>query len=171
MTQGLLVFGQSGSPTGQDLAYDSRKSRLQVSLVDTPPKLAILDNFPGGTALVSNVTTQQREVLEVIKHNLPFTPEVFLYIYTKTYGGSNTDPKAGGYGGQAYFYSGSAGTIEDKITFEVDANEFRIVHTLDDFLYGGGYVSDAPKYILRLKYYILANDSHVDSYSLSGDAL
>src|SRR5665213_766818 len=104
MTQGLLVLGQSGSPTGSDTAYDSRKPRLQVTLVDTPPKLAILDNFVGGSALVSTIGTQQREVLGTpIEHGLPFTPEVFFYIYTKTYAGSSTDSRAGGYGGQAYF--------------------------------------------------------------------
>lgn len=166
---GLLVFGQGGGPTSRQNDYDSRNKRLQVSLIDTPPKLAILDNFVGGTALVSSTSAQQREVLGTpIKHNLPYTPEVFMYIYTKSYGGSITDAKAGGYGGGAYFYSGSSGTIEDKIFFEVDDKEVRIVHTLDDFLFGGGYVSDAPKYLLRIKYYILSNDSHVKSYNFAG---
>lgn len=161
---GLLVFGQSGSPTSKENDYDSRKTRMQTLLVTKPDHLAIIDNFVGGTALVSNASTQQREILARFNHNLPYTPEVFMYFYVKSYGGSTTVGQAGGYQGGAYLYSGSAGTVDDAISLEVDATEVRIVHTLDDLGFGGGYVSTAPNYLLRIKYYVTSNDSHVPSY-------
>lgn len=163
---GLLVFGQTGSPTGNDAAYDSRKGRMQTALQDKPSKLAIIDNLPAGTALVSSTSAQQREVIVLpIKHNLPYTPEVFMYFYAKSYNKSITDTHAGAYMGGTFILSGSAGTVFDILTCEVDSKEVRIVHTLDDFGFGGGYVSDAPSYVMRIKHYITSNDSHVSSYT------
>lgn len=161
---GLLVFGQNGSPTSKDTAYDSRKARMQTSLIDTPPKLAIIDNLPGGTALVSVSGSILREVLlPPIKHNLPYTPEVFMYFYAKSYNNSITDTHAGRYIGGQFLFAG--GSLTDVLTVEVDSKEVRIVHILDDGIFGGGYTSDAPSYLIRIKYYITSNDSHVSSYT------
>jgi len=164
--QGLLIFGPDGGPTKVRNAYDSRKPRLQADMTRTPKHMAILDDFPGGTGLVSTADGSiSREILLPIPHHLPYTPEAIVYFYVKKYNGSITDPKAGLYGGNIILYSGSSGTIADQIVVEVDSQEVRIVHTLQDLGFGGGYVSDAAKYLLRLKYYIFSNNSHVASYS------
>lgn len=161
---GLLIFGQNGGPTSNINEYDSRRPRLQASLDSNPPHLALLDNFKGGTALVSNVSVIQREVLARIPHVLKYTPECLVYFYTKSYKGSITDDRVGAYNGGVCEMPGNSIAIEDKIFFECDATELRIVHTLQDFGGFSPYTSEAPSYIFRIKYYILSNDSHVHSY-------
>lgn len=159
---GLLVFA-SGDSNPNDATYDSRRQRLQASLGDTPAHLALLDNFSGGTALAGAITPV-REILLPIPHNLPYTPEVLIYFFAKAYKGSTTDPLTGGYGGGSYIYPTTGPAYFDRIFVEVNATSVNIVHQLDDFD-GTAFTSTAPNFTLRIKYYILSNDSHVASYT------
>ena len=162
---GFKIFGQSNTPTTKDPAYDSAKGRLQTSLIASPPHLALIKDFKGGTPLFAADGERKREILLTIPHGKKYTPEAVMYFYVQSYNGSITDPKAGVYAGNIIFYSGSSGVVEDKILLEVDAKNLYVVHQVDNFLLSAGYTSDADKYLLRLKYYIFSNQSHVDSFS------
>lgn len=162
---GILIFGREGGPTSKDNAYDTRKGRLQARLRSDPPHLAIIDNFPGGTALTASLADRVTETLYTIPHKLSYTPEAYVFFYVKTYNGSTIDIKAGSYNGNVLYYSGSTGTYVDKIYMEVDNKNLYIKHDIYQVFPIGSTTSDANKYLLRLKYYILSNNSHVADYS------
>jgi len=96
---------------------------------------------------------------------LPYTPEAYVFFYAKTYGGSATDLHAGTYSGNLLLYSGSLSTATDQIYMEVKGDALYIRHSVENFAFPGTFTSDANKYLLRLKYYILSNNSHVASYT------
>lgn len=164
--RGIFV-ANDGSPISRGSnKYESDRPHLQVNLLKNPVHMAVPPLFAGGTALSGGASTSQTETLNTIKHNLPYTPELLIYFYAYSYGGSTTAPQAGGYYADYYVYSGSLGTVTDILFAEVDSRNVYIKHRLDvSGLYPGTYTSDADDYQIRMKYFILSNDSHIDSYT------
>lgn len=167
MRRGIFI-AETGKSVGKNTnKFESDKPHLQVNLVREPFHLDIQD-FNGGTNFVSpggGSPFDQQETLFSIRHGLPYTPEVLFYLYVVSYDGLPTDPKAGAYSNTRLSYA--SGLSSDLVYAEVDSDEFKIIHRLkDDF--GFGLTSDADSYALRLKYYILSNDSHTTSYNTSG---
>lgn len=162
-----IFIAQDGKSVGRGSnRYESDRQHLQVSLIKDPVHMDVPPLFAGGTALSGGASTSQTETLKTIKHNLPYTPELLIYFYAYSYGGSTTAPQAGGYYADYYVYSGSLGTVTDILFAEVDSQNVYIKHKLDvGSSYVGTYTSDADDYQIRMKYFILSNDSHLDSYT------
>jgi hypothetical protein len=135
---------------------DSRRPRLNVDLEADPPHMQIRELF-AGTALADPGGTSdivQKETLFAMEHHYDFTPLAFAYFYVEQY---SPDPaQVGGYSGDYYVMSGSAGTIFDAITYEVDQDGFRIIHRLESYGFSTGYQSPAPQYKFKVKFYIMA---------------
>lgn len=153
--------------TPQNLRFQTDNPHFQVSLLAEPPHLDIPDDFRGGTAFLVSSGNISTETLMAIPHHLPYTPEVQAYLYAVSYNGSTTDPKAGLYSADNLVLSGSAGTIADVLYIEVDNQNLYIKHSTENF-FAPDYTSDADKYMIRLKYYIFSNNSHVASYNTRG---
>ncbi len=169
VSRGIFI-AESGKSVGKGSdRYRSDRPHLMASLIKDPPHMDILtfDGGAGSTVAPGNLTT---ETLTTIKHNLPYTPEVLVYFYAVSYGGDPNHIKAGLYGADRIIYSGSAGTVTDMLYASVNETNLDIIHSIDvsAFFTPGSYVSDANQYIIRLKYYILSNDSHVQSYNTRG---
>lgn len=164
-----IVIAEPGKMLGEGRPrYDSRRGRWQVDLTARPEHLKI-ETFVGGSAFVasSGAVSDQLETLLDVRHGLEYTPEVLAYFYAVTYGGSDTHPKAAKYGNGVLIYSGSAGTIADNLYISVDRTSLKVIHELDNF-WPINYNSDANQYVIRMKYYILSNDSGVASYNTRG---
>lgn len=165
MSRGIFI-AEPGKNVDQALQYRSDEQHYQVNLLKNPPHLDIQE-FRGGTGWASNTTESKEETLFSIEHGLPYTPEILIYLYVKSYNGSTTDPAAGTYSEKAIIMSGSAGAVADALYAKVDSKYFKIVHGFENFL-AVSYTSDADKYLIRLKYYILSNKAGVDSYITRG---
>lgn len=159
MTQKGIVVAQDGaSLTSADTQYDSRKKRLMINLRPDLKHVALLE-MVGGTALQTNAGNgyHNEEILfGPFPHKLGFTPRCLVYFYVESINGDPNAVGAGGYGDSVYFYSGSSGTIEDKIFFVVDDTNFYIKHTIDDF-FGIGWTSTANTFFMGIKYMICSN--------------
>jgi len=167
MKRGVFI-AEDGKGVDQRLQYDSTREHLQVNLAREPFHLDIV-NFPGGTdfaATIAGGTVDRKETLFAVEHNLPYTPDVMFFCYVESYNGSATDPKAGYYFSDKLTLTGAI-FVFDGFYAEVDEKEFRIVHRhrTDP---ATDHTSDASKYSMRLKYYIISRDAGVDSYNTSG---
>lgn len=166
MSRGLFIAKDGKSVGRRRNRFDSGNPHLQINLLKKPLHMDIL-TLTGGTALSLASPGSEEEMLDEFEHGLPYTPEVMNFFYVASYGGSPTDPKAGTYSSDRIIYSGSSGTVADAIYLEVNEKYVRIMHRLELF-FGGPYTSDADEYTIRLKYYILSNDSHVAEYNTRG---
>lgn len=168
LRRGIFIAkeGKEVGPTNN--RYESDNLHLQASLLKVPEHMAIT-TISGGTAFVTTaVVSTQMETLLTIPHGLSYTPELLIYFYAVSYNGSTTDAKASKYSIGNFVYLG--GVVTDSIYATVDATNIKVIHRMDDFIGMGvgAYTSDADKWSIRIKYYILSNDSHVPSYSLGG---
>ncbi len=156
MSRGIFIAKNKKSVGRGRNQYDSTLPHLMVSLVKNPPHMDTTI-IPGGTALALTGVGSTEETLLTIQHNLPYTPEIMIYFYvtsTEEYASNN------------FVFSGSNGTITDVIYADVDDTSVKIKHSLDTYF--GAYTSTAPDFSLRIKYYILSNDSHVGRYNTRG---
>ena len=165
MSRGIFI-AEPGKNVDQGLQYRSDDPHLQVNLLKDPPHLDIVE-FRGGTAFSSSSTGSQEETVFEIEHGLSYAPEILIYMYVKSYGGSTSDPKAGSYSEKAIIMSGSSGTVADSLYASVDTEKFSIIHQLENF-FGIPYNSDADQYLIRMKYYILSNPAGPSSYITRG---
>lgn len=167
MRRGIYIAKDGKSVGKNNNRFETDRPHLQVNLKREPFHLDIVE-FDGGTNLVSpgGSAFDQTETLFSIEHGLPYTPEILMYLYVTSYGGDPNDLKAGLYTNKLLVLA--SGLVGDLIYAEVDDTEMRIVHRLADE-FGFGYTSDAADYEIRLKYYILSNDSHLDSYTTNDD--
>lgn len=156
MSRGIFIAKNKKSVGGNRNQYDSTKPHLMVSLVKNPPHMDTLV-MVGGTALSLPGAGSTEETLLTIKHNLPYTPEIMIYFYV-----ASTEE----YASSRFIFSGSNGTISDVIYADVDDTNVKIKHSLDTYF--GAYTSTAPDFSLRVKYYILSNDSHTGRYNTRG---
>lgn len=163
LRRGIFIAKDGKSVGPGDNRYESDKPRLLTSLIQTPPHLD-LQTFAGGTSWTVGAGGDQSETLLTIPHNLPYTPEVLVYFYVISYGGSTSHIKAAVYMADRLWYTSGAGA-DDLIYASVDGTNLEITHQTQT---GPGYTSDAAQYQIRLKCYILSNDSHVTSYNTRG---
>lgn len=165
MNRGVFIAEEGKSLDRREIRYRSDRPHMQASLLAKDPPHMDITEMSGGTALATTGIETKRETILTLEHGLSYTPEVLLYFYVVSYDGSTTDPRADTY------YDGRlimlAGTVDDLLMAEVDKKEVRIVHELSDFV-GLGHTSDGPKWNVRLKYYILSLDSHVEEYNTRG---
>ena len=157
MSRGIFIAKNKKSVGRGRNQYDSTKPHLMVSLIKNPPHLDGLI-MPGGTALTLAGIGSTEETLLTIKHNLPYTPELMIYFYV-----TSTEEYATG----RFVFSGSSGGLADVIYADVDDTNVKIKHSLETWYFGGA-TSNAPDFTLRIKYYILSNDSHVGRYNTRG---
>lgn len=165
MRRGVFVADEGKSIDRKEIRYRSDRPHLQASLIPKDPPHMDIVEFVGGTPLAVGGVGQLQETILVLEHGLPYTPEVLLYFYAVSYDGSTTDPRVDTYYDNRLIMT--SGTVDDLIMAKVNEKEVRIIHELNDFV-GLGFVSDANKWNIRLKYYILSVDSHVDEYNTRG---
>lgn len=156
MSKGIFIAKNKKSVGRGRNQYDSTLPHLMVNLIKNPPHIDALI-MSGGTALALTGVGSTEETLLEIKHNLPYTPEVMIYFYV-----TSTEEYSSG----RFVYSGSNGTVTDVVYADVDDTNVKIKHSLD--AYFGAYTSTAPDFTLRVKYYILSNDSHMGRYNTRG---
>lgn len=154
--RGILVAQDGASIQSKDPQYDSRKRRLLINLQSDLKHLDFKEFT--GTALVTNAgnSYHNEEILFTLPHKLGFDPKCLVYFVVEAISGDINAAGTGGYGNNKYFYSGSSGTIEDKIWFDTDDVNFYIKHTIDDF-FGIGWTSVANTYLIGCKYMICSN--------------
>lgn len=164
MSRGIYI-ARIGKSVGKGAnQYDSNRPHFHVNLLKEPKHMDIL-TMSGGTGWsTSGVASQQIETIYTLKHNLPYTPEILIYFYSVSYAGSTTDSRAGRYYADLFVMSGSFGAVADVLYATVDRDNIYIKHRLDDYIGGTGYVSPANNYQMRIKYFILSNDSGTTSY-------
>jgi hypothetical protein len=166
--RGIYIAKDSKSVGIGDNRYESDRPHLQASLIKTPAHLDITE-MTGGTGWTTGASPgTTSETLLTIPHNLPYTPDVLVYFYSISYNGSTSDSRAGKYGLDRFIYSGGSGAVYDALFVEVDGTNLYIKHFLEDFFGGVGYTSGANLYRMRIKYYILSNQSGVNSYNTKG---
>lgn len=162
--RGIFIANDGRTVDDNDFRYASDKPHVNVSMVADPRHFDVLE-FSGGTAFsmtAGSPALQREELITPIRHNLPYTPEVFFYFYVAAYGGNPTHSLTGRYITKVFVLN--AGAADDLIYAEVDRNEFRIIHELRDVA-GATVTSDAPQYLIRMKYYITSLDSRVEEYN------
>jgi hypothetical protein len=168
MRAGIFI-AQDGKPIGRgNNRFDTTRPHLQANLLKTPAHMDIPANFIAGTAQAVLDGESDIEDILTIKHNLPYTPEVLVYFYVVSYDGSTVTYPAGTYSADVLVMSGSLGTAADSLYAAVNSTDLIIRHQTESFGYPGTYTSEAPKFLVRLKYYILSNNSHVESYITRG---
>lgn len=118
----------------------------------------------GGTALTLPAVGSTEETLFEIEHKLPYTPEVMVFFYMAASDGLATEE----YAVDRLIYSGSIGTMTDVIYASVDERYFRLKHLFERYFDAAPTTSTAPQFSLRVKYYILSNDSHIEEYDTKG---
>lgn len=141
---------------------DSRRKTLILDLEALPPHMQINEVSGGNSYTDGGGTGRSKDVLLAIPHNLGFAPLVDAYFYVASYDGITGAAPAGGYAGDFYPMSGSAGTLADIFSFEATKTEILLVHYFDKYGFSTGYTSDAPKYRFRVKFYIYSIDTGRD---------
>lgn len=153
-----ILIAEDGDSIKHRAKVDSRRKTLILDLEADPPHMQIITTT-GGSTYTDTGTGRSRDVLFSMDHELGFAALADVYFYVKTVDGSTTDPNVNEYGGEAYFLSGTLGTYADIISYEVDVDEFRIVHYFDRFGFDTGIVSPAPNYLFQIKFYIYSIDT------------
>lgn len=167
MKAGIIIAGDGKTVNDvPEQKFSSETMHLPVDFESDPKHYQVVTMNGGSAFSMDGITFAgvQQETLLSIEHNYDYTPFCFAYFYVVSYAGSETHPSAGAYGDMFYPYSGTAGTLQDFITFRVTDKKFEIVHYLEDFGYGVAYTSTAPNYLLRIKYYIAPIDMKVTAY-------
>lgn len=153
MSVGITFAGEGGSMRTKEAEYTTLRRHLHVDMEADPPHLDIVELR--GTNIAASQGSFALETLLTIKHGLPFKPHCMGYFYVKDH---TTDPSiVGAYADGAYYYSGAAGTIEDKIFWDADDTNFYIQHRLDNFSVSGTVTSTAARFLMRVKYFIFSN--------------
>ncbi len=160
---GVFVAKPGNSIGRGDLGYRSDRPRFQVALKPRPKHIQIFDDFVGGTALPVVDFTSTYETLATIPHGRTYTPETLSYYFIKSHLGDSVSLPAGRYNSDKYLYSGTA-PYYDIIYTEADRTNVYIKHATQGFI-ASPSPSVAPDYILRVKIYILSNDSRRTSYN------
>lgn len=153
---------------------DSRRKTLILDLEADPAHMQIVEVGGGNSYTDGGGNGRSLDLLSTIKHNLGFAPLVDCYFYVQSYDGNSSASPAGGYAGDFYPMSGSAGTLADIISFEADKTEIRLVHYFDKYGFATGYTSDAPKYKFKVKFYVYSIDTGRDvnyGYGYDGNGL
>ena len=166
MSEYGIIIAEDGQTIRSGRAkVDSRRARWIVDL-EADPKHMDLILTTAGTALADRGNFEtQRETLATIDHKYGFTPVVAVYFYVISDNGSTNTGLAQQYTGELLVLSGTSGIVNDAVTYEVDKNQLRIYHSLFTRGFPPNYTSPAPKYSLRVKYYIMAVDSGSNGYS------
>lgn len=163
-----IIIAEDGKDVEQgEFKFDTKKRHLPIDLEALPRHYDIAE-MAGGTAITISAgdSSVHQETLLTVPHKLGYTPFVFMYVYVISYNGNSVSSPAGDYIPDAYYYSGASGTIQDILTFKVDASNFKIIHYATVFsFFGGAHTSDANLYQLRIKYYISSIDTGITSYS------
>jgi hypothetical protein len=166
MSRGLFI-AQSGEDLSKTpLQFDSDNAKVLVNLRADPPHLDE-KTLRTATNFVSVAAGSQQETLFSINHGLGYTPEVLVYFYVVSYGGSLTHDNAARYSNKNTLLSGTNGSVADSIYASVNSTSLDIVHELADF-FGVGYTSDAASWVVKVKYYIISRDSKVSTYTTKG---
>jgi hypothetical protein len=155
----IIIAEDGGKIDDPTIKYDSRRATLIVDIDRDPKHMQIVETGGGTNYTDGGGVGRHREILYEMSHNLGYIPLVDAYFYAKSYNGSETHVKTGLYGNDFLLFSGSAGTIADVFSFEVDDKNFRIVHYLDEYGFATGYTSDAASYVIRTKFYIYSIDT------------
>jgi hypothetical protein len=155
---GILIAEDGSNIREGRNKLDSRRRTLILDLEADPAHMQIIEVTGGNAYTDSGGTDRSSDLLYTMKHNLNFVPLVDCYFYVQSYDGNSSTSPAGGYAGEFYPMSGSAGTVSDFISYEVDKTEIRLVHYFDRFGFTTGYTSDAPKYRFKVKFYIYSID-------------
>lgn len=160
--RGLYIAKNHGDIDKGETLFSSDSAHLQINMLPEDPHMDIVE-INGGSAWVglNGVPFYQKETLYTIPYNLPYIPELLVYLQAYAYDGSTTTYPAGIYAADVVVYSGAAGTVGDIIYAEIDRNEIRIVHEFENDTSGLAvpYTSDANRYTMRIKYYIISKDS------------
>ena len=155
---GILIAEDGQSIRSARNKVDSRRKTLIVDLEADPPHMDIVETLGGNTYTDSGGTGRTQDLLYSMKHKLGFAPLVDCYFYVVSVDNATTDSAVDGYGSGVYFLSGSSGTVIDALTFEADKTDFRIVHNFDKHGFTTGFVSPAPRFKFRVKFYIYSID-------------
>jgi len=164
--RGFFIAEDGETVSSGNLKFDTSKPHLLTNLRMDPPHLDILETNGGTNFVMGSWPSSNSETLFTTPHHLPYTPELLIYFYSISYGGSTTDPKAATYYADRFLYSYGA-LWTDILYAEVDETNFYIKHYMENY-WGSGQTSDANSWEIRIKYYILSNDSGVSSYNTSG---
>lgn len=161
MSHGIYI-AKDGKQVGKKRnRFDTDVPHYQINLLKSPKHMDVFD-IVAGTAL--NTATIEDETLLTIDHNLGYTPEVMAYFYVVSYDGSTTHDNAGRYGPQMLLMSGSIGAFSDALFFEVNDKQIKLKHELEIYI-GGAQTSEAPKFFVRIKYYIFSRPARVSEYN------
>jgi hypothetical protein len=156
---GILIAEDGQSIRNARNKLDSRRRTLILDLEADPPHMQIVEVGGGNSYTDSGGTGRSQDLLFSMKHKLGFAPLVDCYFYVASVDNATTDSAVTGYGSQVYFLSGSAGTLADTVSFEATKEEFKLVHNFDKYGFTTGFVSPAPRYKFRVKFYIYSIDS------------
>lgn len=163
---GLIIAADGTAINHERNKVDTRRPHFIVDLEADPAHMQIWNGSAGTAYTDPGTLTTQKEILFSVKHTYKFVPFSIAYFYINSYQGQTTDPAVTGYGGEFYLLSGSNGGVNDVITYEVTATEFRIIHELLSFGLGPtGYVSPAPDFNINVKFYISAADTGTTGYN------
>lgn len=161
-----FFIADDGEAIGGDLKFDTSKPHLLTNLKKDPPHLDIVETTAGTDFVMGTAPDSDVETLLTTPHHLPYTPELLVYFYSVSYDGSTSHANAGIYFNDRFLLSYSA-LHTDILYAEVDETNFYIKHYMENY-WSSGQTSDASKWYIRIKYYILSLDSGLDSYNTSG---
>lgn len=156
---GILIAEDGKNIRNGRNKVDSRRRTLILDLEADPPHMQIVEITGGNSYTDSGGEGRSQDLLFDMKHKLGYAPLVDCYFYVTSVDGATTNPAVGGYGNGAYFLSGSAGTLADTVSFEADKDTFRLVHNFDKYGNTTGFVSPAPRYKFKVKFYIYSIDT------------
>lgn len=165
-TLGFFIAEDGESVNSGKMKFTSKYPHLNASLKQDPAHLDVVIT-PGGTAFVMGAApSSQTETLLTTPHHLPYTPEIMIYYYAISYGGDTGHVLAGKYYVDRFLLGYSA-SYDDILYAEVDDTNFYVKHYMANY-FSSGQTSTAPNWSIRIKYYILSNDSGTTSYNTSG---
>jgi hypothetical protein len=130
--------------------FDSSKNHAMIDLNATPKHFDTI--VVTGTAFSVNATSQSETVAK-IKHNLPYTPIVWAFMYQ---GGDVVGSGLlvlGTYYRNYYSYVSLGGTVIDQIVMKVDDTHLSFIHFTEAPF---PYTSIADVNPVTIKYYIFS---------------
>lgn len=164
--RGFFIANDGKGVSSGDLKFDTSRPHLSASLKMDPPHLDILETVGGTNFVLGAAPTSRSETLFTTPHKLPYTPELLIYYYAVSYNNDPNHANAGVYYVDRFLYGYSA-SYTDILYAEVDGTNFYIKHYMENY-FSSGQTSTAANWLIRVKYYILSNDSGVTSYNTSG---
>lgn len=160
--RGLFIADQYKSVAKKEYIFASDVPHMPINLIPQSPPHMNMVEISGGTGWDGTAgAVYYKETLLTIPYTLPYIPELLVYFDAYTFDGSTTDVKAGRYAADVLIYSGASGTVYDVLYAEIVRGELRIVHEFDNDIAGFPipYTSDANRYKIRIKYYLISKDS------------